>query len=208
MSLIVYSKSASFEKHIGSVIDGGVTFRSVLSPPLAAPGIVYLIYAASFVKELPAWLDVASQKGAVVAVLDENPQVSKLLAFTEAGVSAYCNAYMSAPLYEQLVRLLSNGQSWFPPEILGEVFELARSAAKAPNTASDPLELLTRREREVALAVAEGKSNKLIAKECGISERTVKSHLTHIFKKLDIKDRVALIIYLNQFDSIKAALPL
>jgi DNA-binding CsgD family transcriptional regulator len=46
--------------------------------------------------------------------------------------------------------------------------------------------------------VAEGKNNKLIADQCNISERTVKSHLTHIFKKLDIKDRVSLVVYLNQ----------
>lgn len=202
MSLIVYSKSGSFEKHLDSVIEGGVTFRSVLSPPVAAPGNVYLIHAASFVKELPVWLEAACQKGAVIGVVDENPLIAKMLAYSQVGVMGYCNAYMSAPNYSQMLRLLSNGQSWFPPALLGEVFELARTAIKSSEATSNPLGTLTNREREVALAVAEGKSNKLIANECDISERTVKSHLTQIFKKLEVKDRVALVIFLNQFESV------
>ena len=200
MSLTVYSKSASFESHLSSVIEGGLTFRSVLSPPVAAPGNVYLVHAASFVKELPEWLEAACQKGAVIAVVDDNPLVTRLLTYTQAGVSGYCNTYMSAPNYAQMVRLLSNHQSWFPPSLLAEAFDLARSAVRTTDVVSDPLEVLTKREREVALAVAEGKSNKLIANQCDISERTVKSHLTHIFKKLEIKDRVALVIYLKQSD--------
>lgn len=207
MSLFVYSKSRSLERHLSSVIEGGITFRSALSPPVAAPGNVYLIHAASFVKELPRWLEVSSKKGAVIGVVDENPLTAKLLSYTQTGALAYCNAYMSAPNYAQMVRLLSNGQSWFPPALLGEVFKLARSASEVSNAVSDPLEILTKREREIAVAVAEGKSNKLIATECDISERTVKSHLTHIFKKLEVKDRVALVIYLNQFESSKAVSP-
>jgi len=204
MSLVVYSKSRSFERHLSSVIEGTVTFRSVLSPPVAAPGNVYSIHAASFVKEIPTWLEASTQKGAVIGVVDENPLTTSMLVYTQAGAQGYCNAYMSAPNYAQMVRLLSNGQSWFPPGLLAEVFDLARSVISLPGAESDPLEALTKREREIALAVAEGKSNKLIATECDISERTVKSHLTHIFKKLEVKDRVSLVIYLNQVDSIKA----
>ena len=93
-----------------------------------------------------------------------------------------------------MVRLLTNGQSWFPPTLLSKAFDLARAAI--PNVVH--LEKLTKREREIALAVAEGKNNKLIADQYNITERTVKSHLTHIFKKLDIKDRVSLVVYIKQ----------
>jgi len=87
--------------------------------------------------------------------------------------------------------------------LLSQAFELARSALQTPPT-NNLLEVLTKRERDVALAVAEGKSNKLVVSTCNMAERTVKAHLTQIFQKLNVKDRVALVIYLGQFDSLKS----
>lgn len=203
MSLVVYSRSRSFEDHLNTVVEGEVKFRNKLTSPVAGKGNVYLIHVSSFSRELPDWLTSACQKGVVVGVADESPQLAGLLEHTQAGVYAYFNAYMSSAQYAQLLRLLGNGQSWFPPGLVSEAFDLARTAIKLPGE-EDPLELLTKREREVALAVSEGKSNKLVASECDISERTVKTHLTHIFKKLQVKDRVALVIHLNKSGSIKA----
>lgn len=203
MSLVVYSKSRSFENHISALFGEEVSFRNKLSPPIAGAGNVYLVHAPSFARELPAWLVIASKKGAVIGVAEENPVVENMLAYTQAGALGYFNAYMSAPNYIQLVRLLATGQSWFPPLLLADAFDLARKVIQI-EAVTDPLECLTKREREVAMAVAQGKSNKLIAKECDISERTVKTHLTHIFKKLSVKDRVALVIHLNQFDAVKS----
>ena len=113
----------------------------------------------------------------------------------------YFNAYMSAPNYDQMLRLLVNGQSWYPAPLLSQAFDIARSLVRKKSV-PDELDKLTKREREVALLVSEGKSNKLVASECGMTERTVKAHLTQVFKKLQVKDRVALVIYLNQFDDI------
>ena len=192
--LVVYSRSRSFEDHINTVIDHEVSFRSTLSPAVACTGNVYMVHASSFSRELAPWLENACKSGAVIGVADDNPGIENMLSYTEAGVQAYFNAYMAGPHYAQMVRLLSNSQSWFPPPLLKHAFDLARAAI--PNVIH--LEKLTEREREIALAVAEGKNNKLIADECNITERTVKSHLTNIFKKLDIKDRVSLVVYLKQ----------
>lgn len=202
MTLVVYSKSCSYSSHIDAVVGGDISHRSNLSTAVAVAGKIYLVYASSFGKELHGWLEAACQKGVVVAVAAENPQVEDLLAYTEIGVQGYFNAYMSAPNYDQMLRLLGNGQSFYPPSLLTQAFDLARSVIRRSLT-SDPLEKLTKREREVALLVSEGKSNKLVANECNMSERTVKTHLTHIFKKLQVKDRVALVIHLNQFGPLK-----
>jgi len=192
--LVVYSKSQSFNDHISSVVDSEVGFRSMLTPAVASPGNIYLVHSASFSRELPSWLASTCKNGVVLGIADENPDIEKMLASTHAGVHGYFNAYMAAPHYAQMLRLLENRQSWFPPALLKEAFDLARAAI--PNAVH--LEKLTQREREIALAVAEGKNNKLIADEYNISERTVKTHLTHIFKKLDIKDRVSLVVQLKQ----------
>ena len=195
--LVVYSQSRSFEAHISTVVDGEVNFRSVLSPAVACPGDVYLVHAASFPRELSSWLVSACKSGAVIGIADDSPGIEHMLTYTEAGVHGYFNAYMAPPHYAQMIRLLKNGQSWFPPSLLNQAFDLARTAM--PNVIQ--LETLTEREREIALAVAKGMNNKLIADECNITERTVKTHLTHIFKKLDVKDRVSLVVYMNQANS-------
>lgn len=201
--LVVYSQSRSFEAHIGTVVDGDVTFRSTLSPAITRAGSVYLVHGPSFSREMPGWLETNCAKGAVIAIAVDNPQIEDLLTYTRIGVKAYFNSYMAAPYYTQMLRLLESGQSWFPPTLITQVFDLARYAV---NNSSDMnlVNSLTKRELEVALAVAAGKSNRLIATDCNISERTVKSHLTHIFKKLELSDRVALVIYMNQYGSHKA----
>jgi len=197
MSLIVYSKSTSFETHINNVIDIDVSFRHKLSPAIPGKGDIFIVHGTSFKRELEKWLNRSSEKGAVIAIAADEPELARLLEFTQMGVQGYFNSYMGVANYAQMTRLLANGQSWFPPSLLNQAFELARSVIQ-PVTGVDPLDALTKREKQVALAVAEGQSNKIVAKNCDITERTVKAHLTQIYKKLQVKDRVALVIHLNK----------
>jgi DNA-binding NarL/FixJ family response regulator len=53
----------------------------------------------------------------------------------------------------------------------------------------DPLDALSARERDVLALLVEGMPNKLIARRLAISDKTVKSHLTRIFRVLDVTDR-------------------
>ena len=53
----------------------------------------------------------------------------------------------------------------------------------------EPFAQLTSREREVLILIAEGQSNKEIASRLGISQQTVKNHMTSILKKLNVQDR-------------------
>jgi DNA-binding NarL/FixJ family response regulator len=65
------------------------------------------------------------------------------------------------------------------------------------NTPSSmPIEALTSREQQIAVAVARGLSNKEIGSEFGISPETVKRHLASIYSKLDLRGRVALAIHI------------
>lgn len=204
MVLIVYSQSRSFEKHIKEVFDGEVIFRTTLSPPIAGTGNVYLVHAQSFTKNLPTWLAAAKDKEVVIGVASDVPGVEDLLTYTEMGVKGYFNSYMAVHHYAQLFRLLSNGQSWYPPALITQAFGIARSAINQSPDAS-LLENMTKRERQIAIAVAKGSTNRQVASDFSIAERTVKAHLTKIFKKLNVKDRVALVIYLNQYNSPKSA---
>ena len=76
----------------------------------------------------------------------------------------------------------------------------AASAVLAARTARRPAADLSEREREVLELLADGLPNKLIARRLGITERTVKGHLTHIFQRLGVRDRTqaALLVERNR----------
>ncbi len=200
MMLVVYSKSRSFENHIKMVAETDIRFHKTLSPVNPDAENINIIHGESYANKLDNWLKASRQQKAIIGVASDEPRIESLLEYTKMGVNGYFNAYMAAPHYAQLIRLLSNGQSWYPPSLLAEAFDLARLMVNQPVADTvDPLDKLTKREGQVALAVAEGLSNKLVATHYDISERTVKAHLTQIFKKLQVKDRVALVIYLNGY---------
>ena len=64
----------------------------------------------------------------------------------------------------------------------------ARAAGRLANGATAPAEL-TDREREVLVLLASGMANKQIARRLGISEKTVKTHLTNVFQRIGVRDR-------------------
>jgi DNA-binding NarL/FixJ family response regulator len=90
------------------------------------------------------------------------------------------------------------------PKVIG-VLTSARRPQLAPNTVDTELKLkklasLSAREVEVADMIRQGESNKRIALAMNISERTVKAHLSSIFRKLNVDDRLRLAILLKEID--------
>ncbi len=87
------------------------------------------------------------------------------------------------------LQTVAAGEKWFPPEIITGAIERTREhrsqIARVEN-------LLTPREIEVMLRVAEGLTNKDVANQLNISEGTVKIHLNNIYHKLEIGNRTAL----------------
>jgi len=61
--------------------------------------------------------------------------------------------------------------------------------------APDPLEGISPREREVLALLLDGLPNKLIAQRLGISEKTVKTHLTNVFRQIGVTDRVQAVLW-------------
>jgi DNA-binding NarL/FixJ family response regulator len=87
------------------------------------------------------------------------PDIHKMLECVRLGARAYCNSRMSTLHYQQMLQMLSTGQSWFPPQMLDETFKLAQCAVK-PACETPSFNRLTAREKQVALAVADGHSNR------------------------------------------------
>lgn len=198
MKLVVYSASADFGRFLGDHLETTVEVRRELAAPDADADTCYLLHISSMELEVYEWLlKYVSGKPVPVGVCADVPDIREMLECVRLGAKAYCNSRMAALHYRQMFELLGRGQSWFPPQMLEQTFRLAQQAVN-PAASQKPLDMLTEREKEIALAVADGKSNRQIADLYDISEPTVKTHLSNIFKKLELKDRVGLVLYLKQ----------
>jgi DNA-binding NarL/FixJ family response regulator len=198
MKLIVYSASRSFEHFLNDQLDFAFEFCPRLQPPSADPEQLYMLHMTGMELDCYEWLlKHVSGKPTQVGVCSDLPNIREMLECVRLGAKAYCNSHMATLHYQQMFELLANGQSWFPPQMLDETFRLAQQTVK-PVSDEAQLEMLTAREKDIAHAVGEGKSNRQIADLYEISETTVKTHLSNIFKKLELKDRVGLVLYIKQ----------
>lgn len=200
--VLILSRSASFERHVLSALSRAGQVKLLrsfdeLPKPSRSTRRMVLVHAPSFRSELDNALSaLADRSDLAVGVAADRPHLEQMLSLTRHGIHAYFNSYMADIHYAQMLDLLDAGQSWFAPQLLERVLAVARRSVTT-GPADDTLELLTPKEKEVALDVAAGKTNKQIAEAHCIAERTVKAHLTRIFKKLNISSRFTLALRLR-----------
>jgi len=147
-------------------------------------------------------------EGAVLVLAGTEFVPSRELAALAAGVVACCDAGMSGEERGRVVDVVLQGGVWISPAALPhfvsrlQAFSARQEAkgadATAGTVAGRSFSALTERQRQVALLVGEGASNKKIANQLDITDRTVKAHLTMIFDKLDVNDRLQLALYMNK----------
>jgi NarL family two-component system response regulator YdfI len=87
------------------------------------------------------------------------------------------------------IRAAANGETLLSPEILQRVLNYTAVPPTQPTEAAETI--LTERELEVLTAVAQGDTSKAIAAQLGVTERTIKAHLTNIYNKLSVDSRAA-----------------
>jgi DNA-binding NarL/FixJ family response regulator len=108
------------------------------------------------------------------------------------GASGYVLKTTRLAAVADAVRSVAKGGIWIDPNLERKVFEtFQRHVTAMGGEVEQSISRLTRREREVLSCVAEGASNLHIAQKLCISERTVKTHLTRVFAKLAVKNRLA-----------------
>lgn len=132
---------------------------------------------------------------AKVLVLSPVPSFSEGVMLLQQGVRGYGNSYMQKTHFCQAVATIENDAIWIYPELM---HELILQGSKAVVSNEDVLESLSVREREVAKELEKGLSNKEIALALEITERTVKAHLSSVYEKLGVSDRLALAVLLRR----------
>jgi DNA-binding NarL/FixJ family response regulator len=135
------------------------------------------------------------------------------VALLRCGVQGCCRRGIDPDSLKQVLNVTESGV-WMTNSLLPRlVAELRRYAQQAPTPAPvtapeseavapprvspDKLAALTRRERDIVKLLADGATNKQVAVELDISERTVKGHLSNVFMKLGVSDRLKLVLFLK-----------
>ena len=128
---------------------------------------------------------VASVPGAKVVALTSFDDRERIIAVLDAGAVGYLLKDADPEELLRGVRAAARGESPLDPKAARAVL-----STRPPSAAtSSPMAALTTREREVLGLVAEGLANKAIARRMGISEKTVKAHLTSVFGRIGVSDR-------------------
>lgn len=135
-------------------------------------------------------------------------QIQEELRWLASGVRACCTPDLEDERLKVIVDVTAKGGIWVSnqslPMLLQGLQRFAAPSAPALKVADTCLNVLTPQERKIAQLVGQGESNKLIARALNISDHTVKTHLSAIFSKLHLNDRVHLALLVNQDASSSA----
>lgn len=134
----------------------------------------------------------AGQPGVAVVILTTFNEDDLMMRGLRAGAKGYLLKDTDRETLFQTIRAAAHGQTLLKPEILARILAKAGEPGM-PGTQAASATGLTERELEVLRAVAQGERSKEIAVRLGISERTVKAHLTSIYGRLGVDSRAAAI---------------
>lgn len=137
--------------------------------------------------------------GKPVVVMSPVPNFTQAQTAMSLGAKGYCHSYATSKQLREVAIVVSNGGLWLGPDLIKRIIASTASVAASQDNDAEKtlLQDLTKKEKLVASFIAKGLTNKEIAQELEIGERTVKSHITTIFQKLDVRDRVQLALLLN-----------
>jgi DNA-binding NarL/FixJ family response regulator len=120
--------------------------------------------------------------GARVLLLSERPVAKSLLTLIGLGICGFVEFGETEKMLIPAIRAVSEGRIWIQADSLAQ-------SKKPGHQRDNPIDGFTPQQKQIVDLVRRGLSNKQIAPELGISARTVKFHLTNIFRRLGINDR-------------------
>jgi DNA-binding NarL/FixJ family response regulator len=145
---------------------------------------------------LPELLAVVPEARVVTLTSAQDPELDHKA--VRLGAVGLVTKNQSAEVLFQAIEKIHAGEAWINRRMVASVHrELTRRNPK-PDPETARIATLTGREREVASLVAEGLKNKQIAARLSIAEPTVRHHLTSIFEKLGVEDRLGLVVHFHR----------
>lgn len=126
-----------------------------------------------------------------VLILTVHNEVEYLLKAVDIGIDGYLLKDSSYDELKEAIDVVISGNTYIQPSLLPALNESMEDYALD----KEKIECLTKRELDVLRLISEGCSNKKISDELTISERTVKNHISHIFRKIDVEDRTQAAVF-------------
>ena len=134
-----------------------------------------------------------------VLILTVHNEIDYLIKAVDIGVNGYILKDSESAELKKAINAVVNGESYIQPSLIPAL----NSKLVSRDNDKDKIESLTKRELEVLIQVANGLFNKEIATSLNISERTVKNHISNIFKKIDVSDRTQAAVFAIKNDIIR-----
>jgi two-component system nitrate/nitrite response regulator NarL len=189
------------EKQPGMVVVGeaGSTKDAIAIAGREQPEIIVLDLCLGEERGLdliPELIAVSEESKIIVLTGVQDPEEHH--AAMRQGAMGVVNKEMPADMLLKAIERVNAGELWLNRHMTARLVTGMRRDLDAPKHGAEAPTQLTNREHEIISLVAEGLKNKQIADRLCISEATVRHHLTSILKKLDVSDRLELLIYAYQ----------
>ena len=130
-------------------------------------------------------------------VLEKTPEITAGKLLISRGVKAYANSRISDVNFLQMINAVNDGKVWTYPELTAALVKSSTTPSLNENAQKIIQNRLSPKEVEVIYLVLEGLTNDTIASRLDITTRTVKAHVSSIFSKLHVSDRISLVLLLK-----------
>ena len=140
-----------------------------------------------------------------VVVLSGSEDAGLMRRLLDLGVLGFIPKAYSPDVMLSAVRLVLSGGVYIPPMMLGQISAsapVASPAVASPESIDSLRRILTERQVDVLRLLSQGKPNKLIARDLGISEGTVKIHLAAIYRALNVRNRTEAVVASRKLEGI------
>ena len=188
---------------VGECANGG---EAIAAAESLAPDVVLMDVRMPLVDGVQATRELRRREGSppvlALTTFDDDEVLAGVL---RAGAAGFVLKGVPAEDLHRAVRVVAGGGAWLDPAATGRVLAIYRSAPP-PRAGRDPaLDALTSREREVLALIGQGKTNTEIAADLFVSDGTVKTHINHLFTKLQLRDRAAAVVFAFDHDLVTPA---
>jgi two-component system, NarL family, nitrate/nitrite response regulator NarL len=207
-TILIYSNNPNLASHCTHALIGEnkISMLSSIQPEINADAV---LFDAKKLDDDPGLLATFASHSCRFLVMGMNWPEEKQIEAMVFGAAGYCEQSETAENIKRAVDSILKGDIWIRRSLVPKVIRSLSEHRRANSNKYAPIDIsgllkqfdtLSEREIEVADLIQLGESNKRIATYLNISERTVKAHLSSIFRKLAVDDRLQLAILLKELE--------